>query len=810
MASRQSGTQRRKDAKTLRKHFSSASLRLCVFALSFAYLVAAEETPPPLVPEAALKTIRTKPDLRVELVAAEPLVQSPVAIDWDAQGRLWVVEMFDYPMGVDGNWKPGGRVKMLDGTGKARVFIDGLPFPTGLLVVSNGVYICAAPDILFAQDTDGDGKADRVRTNYTGFATHNYQARVNGLVWGLDGWIYGSSGLFGGKIKNLLTGESVDLSGRDFRFHPQSGAIEPAAGISQMGRVCDDYGNWFGNDNSTLLWHYPLPEHYARRNPHVTYPEPKVSVARGKDPNKLFPISRTLERFNDPQMANRVTSACGPEIYRGTALGSNYYGNAFVCEPVHNLVTRLVLRPDGATFAGERAPDEQNREFLASTDNWFRPVQVRTGPDGALWVVDMYRFVVEHPRWISQDRLKQLDVRAGADKGRIYRITAKEPKPFIKPIRILPEHQRFERALELGDAASPGAAEELARIAEAAKDQWTRAAVLSSASNHLKRLLATEAPELLPGLIQSAVGFGRIDLLADVRLDAKLAATLLDALDRKDAGWQKACPPKLATQVEALIANATNPALMVRDSRSLSRDIERLADALPDKSALARLRQLKTPQVASTLISKWPQFSPSIRANLIPLLLERETWKAELAKAIDAGTILPAEIPLDQRKRLPGIFATPTNRLTILREYDGVASLKPQAGNGAELFETHCATCHAHGGRGFAVGPNLAEFAGKTVQDFLLAIIDPNAAVDPKFVAYDLETKDGRSLSGIVKNETASALTLVQAGGLTETVLRSAIKEMRPLRLSLMPEGLEQTLPPQDMADLIAWIKHPN
>ena len=601
----------------------------------------------------------------------------------------------------------------------------------------------------------------------------------------------------------------TDLSGRDFRFQAGSGVIEPAAGISQMGRVRDEEGNWFGNDNSTLLWHYPLPEDCARRNPHVTYPEPKVSVARGKDPNKLFPISRTLERFNDPQAANRVTSACGPEIYGGTLLGSNYYGNAFICEPVHDLVTRLVLRQEGVTFVGERAPDEQKSEFLASTDNWFRPVQVRTGPDGALWVVDMYRFVVEHPRWISAERLKKLDVRAGADKGRIYRIVAKHPKPFTKIAGISPEQERFRSALELGNVTSSEAGEELARIAEGAKDQWTRAAVLSSASNHLKPLLAAHVPELSPGLIQSAVGFGQIDVLADIRLDAKLAPILLDALDRNDLGWRNACPAKLAGQLEALLANTTNPALMARDPQSLSRDVQRLADALPDKAALARLRQLKAAEVATVVIAKWPQFSPSIRSKLIPVLLERDNWKTDLVKAIDAGTVSPAEVPLDQRKRLPGMFLSATNRLAILREYERVESLKPQAGNGAELFETHCATCHAHGGRGFAVGPNLTEFAGKSVQDFLLAIIDPNAAVDPKFVTYDVETKDGRSLTGIVKNETASGLTLIQSGGVTEPVLRSAINEMRPLRLSLMPEGLEQNLSAQDMADLIAWIKHP-
>jgi putative membrane-bound dehydrogenase-like protein len=779
----------------------------------------AEEVPPPLTPEAALKAFRTKPELVVELVAAEPLVESPVAIDWDLKGRLWVVEMFDYPMGVHGNWKPGGRVKVLqdydhDGRyDRATVYVDGLPFPTGLLVVTNGVYICAAPDILFAQDTDGDGKADHVRTNYTGFATHNYQARVNGLSWGLDGWIYGSSGLFGGKIKNLVTGGEVDLSGRDFRFHPTTGVIEPAAGISQMGRVRDDEGNWFGNDNSTLLWHYPLPEHYARRNPHVTYPEPRVSVARGKDPNKLFPASRTLERFNDPQMANRVTGACGPEIYCATLLGTNYYRNAFICEPVHNLVTRLVLRPSGVTFIGERAPDETDREFLASTDNWFRPVQVRTGPDGALWVVDMYRFVIEHPRWISAERLKSLDVRAGADKGRIYRIRPKQLPATLaaKPSRpSSAEREQFQRALELGEIPSKQAGEKLARLAGSATDKWVQAAILSSASNHLEQLLAAQPSGLMQGLIQSAVGFGRAKSLANIQLDAQLAAILLDALERKRLDWRESCPSKLVSQMEALLADKSSLALLARDQRTLSQDIRLLVDALPEKAAFARLRQVKSPEVAPAIILKWPRFAPSARAKLIALLLERESWTAELAKGIEEGKVAPAEVPMDQRQRLPKIFAQMTNRAAALQKYRGVGSLRPQPEHGAELFEKNCATCHAHHGRGFAVGPTLAEFAGKSADDFVLAIIDPNAALDPKFLAYEIETQDGRSLSGIVKDETASGLTVIQSGGIKETVLRSAIKEIRASRLSLMPEGLEQSLSPQDMADLIGWIKQPN
>src|ERR1043166_5392491 len=412
------------------------------------------EFPPPKSVEQALASFRTKRDFAIEAVAAEPLIESPVAIDWGADGRLWVCEMYDYPAGLDGKWKPGGRIKVLEssrGNGhydKATLFLDGIPFPTGIMAWRKGALVCAAPDILYAEDTNGDGKADVVKKLFAGFATHNYQARVNGLSWGLDGWVYGASGLFGGKVTSLLTGKEVDLSGRDFRIKPDTGEIEPVAGISQQGRIRDDFVNWFGNDNSTLFWNFPLPDHYIRRNPHVSYPDPRVNVAKAvlADPNQLYPVSRTLERFNDPGSANHTTSACGPEIYRDDLLGANYYGNAFICEPVHNLVTRLELKPQGAAFAGQRAAEEQRSEFFSSTDNWFRPVQVRTGPDGALWVVDMYRFVIEHPRWIPPERLAKLDVRAGDDRGRIYRIYAKNKK-----LRLIPDLTKLSSA-ELGKA----------------------------------------------------------------------------------------------------------------------------------------------------------------------------------------------------------------------------------------------------------------------------------------------------------------------------------------------------------------------
>jgi len=248
------------------------------------------EMPPAKAPDEALRAFRLKPGLRVELVAAEPLVVDPVAVDFGADGKLWVCEMRDYPSGVDGKGKPGGVIKFLedrDGDGRydsATTFLDGVAFPTGVMAWRKGVLVCAAPEIFYAEDTDGDGKADLRRVLFRGFATENYQARVNGLTYGLDNWVYGANGLIGGTIRGTATGRDVNIGGRDFRIKPDTGAMEPASGLTQQGRVRDDWGNQFGGNNSVLIQHYPLPDHYARRNPRAAVPPPSVHVPRGPDP----------------------------------------------------------------------------------------------------------------------------------------------------------------------------------------------------------------------------------------------------------------------------------------------------------------------------------------------------------------------------------------------------------------------------------------------------------------------------------------------------------------------------------------------
>ena len=387
-------------------------------------------------PEASRRSIRVRPGFRVDIAAQEPLVEDPIAFDWGADGRLWVLEMGDYPLGVDGKGKHGGVVRILvdkDGDGRydtSTVFLDGLGFPTGLLPWRKGVLIACAPDILYAEDRDGDGKADLREVLFTGFNPGNQQHRLNGFDYGLDGWIYGANGDSGGKIRSLKTGAVVDIQGRDFRFRPDEGRFEVESGGTQFGRHRDDWGHWFGNNNSVWAWHYVLADRDLRRNPRAGVADARQILEPDR---RLFPVSRTLGRFNDHDNANRVTSANSTTPYRDDLFGPAFEHTLFVSEPVHNLVHRLVLEPAGPTFRGSRPADESDREFLASSDNWFRPTMLKTGPDGALWVADMYRAVIEHPEWIPDDWEARLDLRAGHDQGRIYRVYPVDRRPRSIP-----------------------------------------------------------------------------------------------------------------------------------------------------------------------------------------------------------------------------------------------------------------------------------------------------------------------------------------------------------------------------------------
>lgn len=452
--------------------------------------------PAPKSPQESLRALQLKPGYEAMLVAHEPLVQDPVFIDWDAKGRMWVVEMGDYPFAPGEKTKDGGvgqdkvsdlqsgRVKILEDTNgdgvydKASLFLDGLKHPTGLALWKNGVFIANIPDIFFAEDTDGDGKCDKRETWFTGFTAGNPQHLVNGFCWGLDGWFYGANGDSGGDITCVKTGKKVALGTNDFRFDPRTGEFALEGGRSQYGKWRDDFGNWFGNNNATIGWHYWLPFRHLERHPEIV-----AKSVRGdlNSKGQVFPASPPVRRFNQAGAINTLTSGCSPMPFRDTTFGADGENVMFICEPANNLVHREQMSYVGASITSKRHPDDAESEFIASTDNWFRPSMARTGPDGALYVVDMYRLVLEHPEWIPAEIAKGLDLRAGEDKGRIYRIAkrdaAKAGAAMTDPAQAMASTNGWKRdtaqrvLIERGDVSAVPALKKLLTAAPAVRIQ---------------------------------------------------------------------------------------------------------------------------------------------------------------------------------------------------------------------------------------------------------------------------------------------------------------------------------------------------
>ncbi|HVR84443.1 MAG TPA: PVC-type heme-binding CxxCH protein [Planctomycetota bacterium] len=374
-----------------------------------------------LSPKEALQTFTVAPGFKIDLIACEPDVMDPVAMAFDEDGRIYVAEMADYPLGP-----PSGRIKLLTTNAagvveKATTFVDKVPYPTGVMPWRGGVLVCAAPDIWFFKDTKGDGKADVKELVFTGFVEGNQQHRLNGLTFGLDNWIYGTNGDSGGNVRRGDTdGPKVSISGRDYRFKTDYSGFEGVSGRGQYSNTFDEWGNRFINDNSNHIRHPVLPLRYLARNPNLAVSSVEEGISDHGPASVVYPTSPLQERPNDQFAAGHFTSACSVTIYKGAAFGPDFQGNAFCCEPVHNLVHRDILVEKGASFTAKRAYEAS--EFLSSTDNWCRPVNLCSGPDGALYVVDMYRAVIEHPQWIPLEMQKRVDLRAGWDKGRIYRV----------------------------------------------------------------------------------------------------------------------------------------------------------------------------------------------------------------------------------------------------------------------------------------------------------------------------------------------------------------------------------------------------
>lgn len=932
-----------------------------------------------LEPAEALKTMQVPAPFVVDLIAAEPLIEDPVHLAFDARGGLWVVEMRDYP---EGNGGRGGAVKYLEDSDqdsvfdKATVFMDGLSWPNGVYPWRDGVVISCAPEVFFARDTDGDGKADEKRVLVSGFPEANPQHRVNGFSYSLDNELQFSSGDSVDAINIAADGSSKKVAGRDLALNVDTGKVRLVTGTSQYGRSRDDYENWFGNSNSFPMYHFVIEEDYLARSKR---PIEQTSQQMFDPPvtPPIFPASRTVDRFNDLWTANRFTSACAAIIVRDDNFDVEGRRSLLVCEPVHNLVHRSLLTPLGATFAARRATGEEKLEWFRSTDPWSRPVYVENAPDGSLFVADMYRQFIEHPEWIPLSWQERIDVRAGEGKGRIYRVRLKsstpkplpnlttlttpqliehlsstsgttrdlvmqqliwredpqaiallkevatnsespttriyawatlkalnhwtaenisialqEPQPDAKRLIVrwaepvaasnaeirekifaivdadlqnsLPPRLALQYVLTLGQWEDSRAALSLTRIlSQHGNDPWIIAAAATMRPEHDSALAETmlklfkdqnssntqrqQALVWLSRWIQNrSAGNGR-DIVTDLLATADFIAANDPALIELAAAWLKTLskepvdnlPPNLKKAVDIAATQANSESFdnsvriawiswlgiideySTRDWNILLTILGSEASSDIRRAALERVLELPDRGTAERLISIWTKIGNDLQPNVLTALVSKKAWANNLLEAVaqtripitdlDPATIssLRGHQSENIRKAAEQLFGTAStiDRDKLVATMLSTLKNDGEAGRGELLYKKHCAICHQGTNDLPSIGPSLSALTDRSTTAMLTAILHPNKAIEAKYKQRVLITEDGETLRGVVIQENASSVTLGQSDGSRRTVAAAEIEDSRDLSLSLMPEGFERTLQPEEFGDLIKFLQ---
>ncbi len=944
----------------------------------------------PLAPDEAVKQFQlADASLKIELAASEPNVIDPVAIRFDEDGRMWVVQMSDYPLGNPTGGEPLSKIRVLedkDGDGlfeTATTFADKLLFITGLQPWKGGVFVTRSGKLTYMKDTDGDGRADLDELWFEGFAEQNSQLRANHPRLALDNWIYVANGLRGGVVFNRKLGEEkpINISGMDFRFHPLTGACEAVSGNGQFGLAFDDWGNRFICSNRNPVKHVVIEDRYLKANPSVTVPATVNDVAAFGEKSRIFPISRAWTTSN--LHAGQFTAACGVYIYRGGLLPAEFKGNAFTCDPTGNLIHREIMEPAGPTFTSK--PAYEGKEFLASPDEWFRPVNMELGPDGALYVVDMYRCVIEHPDFVPEELKKRPDLRLGDNRGRIWRIVpantnptrqrgSANTSPQRKQGQDAPPLSRFssEELVSLLEHPNAWQRETAQRLLIERQDQsivpainelMSRANALSqgrvhaawalaglgvqklvptgspfgsnensqlkrhnllisensnidfpmavraalTAQDHLqlfqlllklsgkgKEILAKPsadwrilysvikttddrwmrsaallffgpeyAPELTAWLLKAGTNDGNVQFLENIaelsqltshpaaRRSAVLAASLalqdkpemgITALAGMSRRWSRGATAPVDVNSNSLLPGERLLELVqsdLQDWNIRSRALALLAfvpsagPQLVSLSGPANEQRIRLAAIAAlsrhTRTDPWKKLldgfssdTPVIRRAIIEGLLANSDRTNLLLDAIESAQIKPSEIDLAQVKRLTTYrdasikqraekllaAATPADRAKALDDYQPVLAMKGDPQHGQAVFEKNCAACHRIAGIGTTVAPDISDSRTKKYDQLLADIVQPNRAIDNNYLGYTVRLADGSVLTGILTAETATSITLRQQGGKDAVLPRTEIEELKSTGQSLMPEGLERNIPPQQMADLLAFIKN--
>jgi glucose/arabinose dehydrogenase/mono/diheme cytochrome c family protein len=527
---------------------------------------------PLLSPEEEAKTFNLPPGFRAEVVAAEPMVEHPVAIAFDPDGRLFVAEMRGYMPDTEG-WgesKPTGRISILqdtDGDGRmdrSTVFLDKLVLPRAVGFARDGVLVGTPPKLLFCRDLDGDGRADSVETIASDFGiVENPENSANGLLFNLDNWIYCAN--YEKRIRPNRDG------GFEFDRVPDMG---------QYGIARDDWGRMFFNTNSDYLRGALIPPHYSSRNPkspialtntqiakdQTVWPAHAATVNRGYRPGFLR-ADGTLVAF---------TAACSPCIYRANLFPKDFYGNAFVCEATSNLVRRAVIHENDGVLTAKNA--YAGREFLASTYERFRPVNLAVGPEGALYVVDMHHGLIQHRISItdyakSEYKKKRLDKHLLT--GRIFRIVPTAGAPSARP--------------QLNRATTPQLVAQLTHPNGWWRDAAQRLLVERkdpAAASTLREMALRDRDPLERAIaLWTLDGIGQLD-------DVTLVAALKDAEPKVRANAIRLCEARGSCAEEAIkLADDDDPQVRLQFVLSMSRGhVELVLPILREHGDQANLR----------------------------------------------------------------------------------------------------------------------------------------------------------------------------------------------------------------------------
>lgn len=419
--------------------------------------------PGPLSPEESMKTFQFAENFKAEIFATEPLVVDPVTMQFDEEGNAYVVGMLDAykPDSVKGKGKIV-MLKDLNNDGRADtaiVFADSLREASSILPWKGGLLIAAAPNIMYYKDTNGDGRADQKEIVFSGFFTGNEEAQITNLTFGVDNWIYANNTGQAGEVTfNRMPGApKLKMQGSDFRFRLDRNQFELTTGPGQFGLAIDDWGHRFFTANSLHIRQVVAARRYIDRNPYLPS-DLRAAVFNISDHDPLmYQVSETpywrqvrTDRRNKDYQENHLdrveyardhfTAASGGTFYGGDTFPEEYYGNIFTGDVSGNLVHRDILVETDSTpyYIAKRPEQEKSKEFLVTTDTWFRPANFSVGPDGNLYVIDMYRQHIETPVSIPDDLETDMDFNAGNTMGRIYRIVpqssngAKWVKPDLK------------------------------------------------------------------------------------------------------------------------------------------------------------------------------------------------------------------------------------------------------------------------------------------------------------------------------------------------------------------------------------------